>query len=82
MDFKPHYKHLFGTYVESHNKPTVTNNIGPRKYACIELGRLGNIQRPKKLFDIYTGKVLKFRKLIGFPMTYRLMHRMNASTGQ
>ena len=78
MDFRTHCKHIFGTFVEYHNNPTFVNNMVPRTYACIALDSSGNIQGLQKAFEIYTGKILRHRKLIEFTIPDWVVHSMNA----
>ena len=57
---------LFGSYVEAHEDPDVTNTMCPRTYPAIYLGNTNNVQGTKKVFDLTTGVVKKPRSVTEF----------------
>jgi hypothetical protein len=57
LDFKNHCKVTFGSYVEAHNYPTITNTMRPCTFPGIFLCHTGNLQGTHKIFDINTGFV-------------------------
>ena len=63
-----HCKIVFGEYVEAHDTTTITNDTNTRTHACIALDTPGNIKGTHKVFDIYTGKLLKGIKMTPMPM--------------
>ena len=56
---------------------TVTNNTKTQIYACIALVPSENLQGSQKVFDIYNSILLKRRDIEEFPMTDRVVIRMN-----
>ena len=67
----------FGSYVEAHDDPTVTNDMTPSTHESIALGPTGNMQGTQKVFCINTGKVLKRRKITEFPLPSRVINKVN-----
>ncbi len=57
LDFDKHCKATFGSYVEAHNDPTITNTMHPRTFPGVFLGPTGNHQGTHKVFDINMGVV-------------------------
>ena len=77
IDFTKHCKALFGSYVKAHDDPDVTNDVNTRTRPCIALGPSGNRQGSTKVFCITTGVVLKCRKITEFPMSDRVIAKVN-----
>ena len=50
---------VFVSYVEASEDATVTKNIKPQTYACIEIGPSENLHGIQKVFEMYTGRILK-----------------------
>ena len=50
---------MFGSYVEMHYDPNMTNNTALRNRQCIEIVPTGNIQGTRKVFFLNSGKCLK-----------------------
>ena len=73
MYFKKHCKVVFGSYVESHNDTTITNNINPRSYEFISLGPIVNLQRIRMVFFLNTGKVLNRGSIILITVLYQVV---------
>ncbi len=67
LDFEKHCKTTFGSYVEAHNDPTITNTMRPRTFPGIFLSPTGNRQGTHKVFDINTGIVKKPRTITPSP---------------
>jgi hypothetical protein len=59
LDFNKHCKATFGSYVEAHVDPTITNTMRSCTFPGIFLGPTGNRQGTHKVFDINTGVVKK-----------------------
>jgi hypothetical protein len=59
LDFDKHCKATFGSYVEAHKDPTITNTMRSHTFPGIFLGPTGNRQSTHKVFDINTGGVKK-----------------------
>ena len=77
LDFKTHFGMLFGSYVEAHEDPDVTNTMRPRTYPAIYLGNTNNVQGTKKVFDLTTGVVKKPRSVTEFPIPDRVIGLVN-----
>ena len=73
LDFNKHCISTFGSYVQAHNDPTITNTMGPRTFPGIFLGPTGNRQGTHKVFDIKTGVVKKPRIITPLPMPDRVI---------
>ena len=52
----------FGTYVEAHDDPMVTNDSKPRTTPEIALGPTGNAQGTYKFLSLTTGQKIKRRE--------------------
>ena len=63
-EFKTHCKVVFGSYVEAHEYPNITNNMIPRNHKCITLGPTENLQGTHNLFCLNTGRALNRRNII------------------
>jgi hypothetical protein len=68
LDFDKHCKATFGSYVEAHEDPTITNTMRSCTFPGIFLGSTGNRQGTHKVFDINTGVVKNPRIIIPLPM--------------
>ncbi len=68
LDFDKHCKATFGSYVEAHEDPTITNTMRSRTFPGIFLGPTGNRQGTHKVFNINTGVVKKPRIITPLPM--------------
>jgi hypothetical protein len=77
LDWKKHCKIPFGTYVEAHDEPDVTNSMIPRTHECIALGPTGNFNGNHKLFCLNTRLVLKRRNWTTYPMSQRIQDKVN-----
>ena len=64
MGFKKHCKVVLGSYVEVHNKTTLTNSINPMAHECIYLIPNGNMQGSQKVFCLNTVGLLNIIKII------------------
>jgi len=73
LDFNKHFKHQFGTYVEAHEDPVITNTNRSCTYPGVYIGTTGNIQGTPKVFDIKTGKVKKPRSVTAFNVPDRVI---------
>jgi hypothetical protein len=73
LDFEKHCKTTFGSNVEAHDNPTITNTMRPRTFPGIFLGPTGNRQGTHKVFNINTGVVKKPRTITPLPMPDRVM---------
>ncbi len=72
-DFDKHCKATFGSYVEAHKDPTITNTMHSRTFPGIFLGLTGNRQGTHKVFDINTEVVKKNRIITPLPMPDRVI---------
>ena len=77
LNWKKHCKALFGSYVEAHEDPEVTNGMKGRTFASFFLGPTANWQGTSKVFDIITGKVKKLRTITKYPMPDRIIQLAN-----
>ena len=66
LDFNKYFKHQFGTYVEAHEDPVITNTNRSRTYPGVYIGTTGNLQGTLKVFDVTSGKVKKPRSVTAF----------------
>ena len=73
LDFNKHCKATFGSYVEAHKDPTITNTMRSCTFPAIFLGPTGNRQGTHKVFDINTGVVKKTRIVTPLPMPDRVI---------
>ena len=73
LDFDKHCKATFGSYVEAHEDPTITNTMRSCTFPGIFLGPTGNRQGTHKVFDINTGVVKKTRIITPLPMPDRVI---------
>ena len=73
LDFNKHFKHQFGTYVEAHEDPIITNTNRSCTYPGVYIGTTGNIQGTPKVFDIKSGKVKKPRSVTAFNVPDRVI---------
>ena len=64
LDFKKHFRVVYGLYVEDHDDPNRTNNMSPRTHECISLVPTRNIQVTQKVFCMNSGGVLKIRNIV------------------
>jgi hypothetical protein len=77
IDFKKHCKATFGSYVEAHDNPTISNTMLLCIFPGIFLGSTGNCQGTHKVFDINTGVVKKNRSITPLPMPDRVIKIVN-----
>jgi hypothetical protein len=77
LDWKKHCKIPFGTYVEAHDEPDVTNSMIPRTHECIALGPTENFNGTHKFFCLDTSLVLKRRNWTTYPMSQRIQDKVN-----
>ena len=77
LDFKNHYRVVFGSYVEAHDNPSITNNINTITHKCIELGPTGNLQGTHKVFCLKMGIVMNSRNIIPIIATYQVIRKLN-----
>jgi hypothetical protein len=68
LDFPKHCKAQFGINCEAHDKPVLTNRMATRSTPAIVLGPSGNLQGTYKFFSLATGKKIKRRKMMAYPM--------------
>ncbi len=73
LNFDKHCKATFGSYVEAHKDPTITNTMRSRTFPGIFLGPTGNRQGTHKVFNINTGVVKKPRIITPLPMPDRVI---------
>jgi hypothetical protein len=73
LDFTKHCKATFGSYVEAHDNPTITNTMCLCTFPGIFLGPTGNCQGTHKVFDINMGVVKKTRSITPLPMPDRVI---------
>jgi hypothetical protein len=67
IDFNKHCRVPFGTYVEAHDDPIVTNDSKPRTTPAIALRPTGNAQGTHKFLSLTTGKKIKRRFWTEYP---------------
>ena len=73
IDVKKHCRVLFGSYVEAHYEPNITNNMYPRTHKCIELRPTGKIKWTQKAFFLNSEIFLKRRDIIPIIASYRII---------
>ncbi len=77
ISFTKHCKATFGSYIEAHNDPTITNTMRLCTFPGIFLGPTGNHQGTHKVFDINTGVVKKTHSITPLPMPDRVIKIVN-----
>jgi hypothetical protein len=77
FDFTKHCIAPFGSYVEAHNDPMITNTMRLHTFPALFLGPMGNLQRTHKVFDINTGTVKKPCTVTLLPMPDRVIKVVN-----
>jgi hypothetical protein len=82
LDFEKHCKTTFGSYLEAHADPPITNTMRPRTFPGIFLGPTGNRQGTHKVFDINTGVVKKPCTITPLPMPDRVATDADHSANQ
>jgi hypothetical protein len=73
IGFTKHCKATFGSYIEAHNDPTITNTMRLCTFPGMFLGPTGKCQGTHKVFDINTGVVKKPRSITPLPMPNRVI---------
>jgi hypothetical protein len=73
MDYAKHCRARWGSYVEAHDDPDITNDMRPRTSPCIVLGPTGNIQGSIKCYNLETKAVVKRRNITPLPMPDRVI---------
>jgi hypothetical protein len=68
LNFTKHCKAQFGSYCKAHKEPVPTNTMVTCSTPAIVLGPTGNLQGTYKFFSLETGKKIKHRKLMAYPM--------------
>jgi hypothetical protein len=68
LDFAKYCRLPFGTYCEVHNEPMPTNSMVTRSPPTIKLDTTGNLQGTYKFFSLATGKKVKQRAIMLYPM--------------
>jgi hypothetical protein len=76
LDFKKHCRAQFGSYCEVHDEPVPTNSMMSRTTPAIVLGPTGNLQGTYKFFSLTTGKKLKRRQFLPYPMPDSVIARV------
>jgi hypothetical protein len=76
LDFAKHCKALFMAYCKAHNKSVPTNTVGTRSTPTTVLGPTGNLQGTYKFFSLATGKKIKQRKMMAYPMPDLLIKKV------
>ncbi len=79
LDFAKHCKLPFGTYCEVHDEPVPTNTMVTRSTPAIVLGPTGNLQGTYKFLSLATGKKVKRRAFMPYPMTDSVIKKVEAS---
>ena len=77
LGFKKNCKVGFGSYVESHYEPNITNNVNIMTPGCIGLIPTVNIKVTQKVFCLKSGGVLKRRNLIPMIEPYQIINKFN-----
>ena len=77
LNWKKPCKALFGSYLEAHEDPVVTNGMKGRRFDYLFLGPTANRQGTSNFFDLITGKVKKPRTITKYPMPNRIIKLAN-----
>ena len=77
LNWKKHCKALFGSYVEAHEDPEVTNDMTGRTFTSLFLGPTVNWQGTSKVFDLITVKVKKPCMITKYPMPDNIIKLAN-----
>ncbi len=76
LDFKKHCRAQFGSYCGVHDEPVPTNSMNSRTTPAIVLGPTVNLQGTYKFFSLTTGKKLKRRQFMPYPMPDTVIARV------
>jgi hypothetical protein len=77
LDFTKHCIAPFGSYIEAHSNPTITNTMRLRMFPGIFLSPTSNCQGTHKVFNINTGVVKKPCTVTLLPMPNRAISIVN-----
>ena len=64
MDFKKHFKVVFGYYMEAHDNPTVIKNMNSMKHEYIDLGKSINMQGALEILCLDMERALEIIRII------------------
>ena len=78
LDFAKHCKSPFGMYCKVHDEPTPTNTMVTCSTPAIVLGPTGNLQGTYKFFSLATGKKVKQRAFMPYPMPDSVIKKVEA----
>jgi hypothetical protein len=67
IDFQKHCRVPFGTYVEAHDDPMITNDSNPPTTPAIAIGPTGSVQGTYKFLSLTTGQKIKRREWTEYP---------------
>jgi hypothetical protein len=78
LNFTKHCRAQFGSYCNAHDEPVPTNTMVTCSTPAIVLGPTGNLQGTYKFFSLETGKKIKRRKLMAYPMPDLVIKQVEA----
>jgi hypothetical protein len=78
FDYTKHCKIPFGSYVQTHEEPDITNTQAARTGGAICLGPTGNLQGSFKFLNLRTGRLITRRNWTSLPMPNEVIERVNA----
>ena len=77
LDYNKHFRLQFGSYVQVHDEPSLTNSSNTRTIGAITLGPTGNLQGGYKFLNLRTGKKITRRNWTHLPMPIEVIERVN-----
>ena len=77
LNWKKHCKDLFGSYVDAHEDPEVTNGMKGRTFASLFLGPTANRKGTSKGFDLIIGRIMKPLTITKYMMPDRIISLAN-----
>jgi hypothetical protein len=78
LNFTKYCRAQFGSYCKAHDEPVPTNTMVTHSTPAIVLGPTGNIQDTYKFFSLETGKKIKRRKLMAYPIPDLVIKQVEA----
>jgi hypothetical protein len=76
LDYLKHCQYVFGTFVQAHDEPNLSNTTAPRTLDCIYLRHNHNEQGGHDLFHIQTNRIITTRQVTSVPLTTAVIQQI------